>query len=34
MSSVSYTGDVGSLMYVTLCTWLDICFSVGVVNGY
>ena len=32
MRQVSYTSAVGSLMYVMLCTRLDICYSVGMVS--
>ena len=31
---VPYASAMGSLMYVMLCTKLDICYSVGIVNRY
>ena len=31
---VPYASAVGSLMYVMLCTRLDICYSVGIVSRY
>ncbi|KAL0554164.1 hypothetical protein IC582_008080 [Cucumis melo] len=34
MSNIPYAFDVGSLMYVMLCTKLDICYSVGIVSRY
>ena len=32
MRQVPYVSVVGSLMYVMLCTRLDICFLVGIVS--
>ena len=34
MRQVSYASTVGSLIYVMLCTRLDICYSVGMVSRY
>ena len=34
METVPYALAVGSLMYVMLCTRLDICYSVGIVGRY
>ena len=34
METVPYASVVGSLMYVMLCTRLDICYSVGIVSRY
>ena len=34
MRQVPYVSVVGSLMYVMLCTRLDICYSVGMVSRY
>ena len=34
MRQVPYASIVGSLMYVLLCTGLDICYSVGIVIRY
>ena len=34
MSRVPYASVVGSLMYVMMCTRLDICFAVGLVSRY
>ena len=34
MRQILYASAVGSLMYVTLCTRLDICYLVGMVNWY
>ena len=34
MKTVSYASAVCSLMYVMLCTGLDICYSVGIVSRY
>jgi len=34
MRQVPYTSVVGSLMYVMLCTRLDICYFVGMVSRY
>ena len=34
MQSVLYASIVGSVMYVMLCTRLDICFEVGKVSRY
>ena len=34
MKRVSYTSAIGSLMYAMMCTRLDICFAVGMVNRY
>ena len=34
MKTVPYASVVGSLMYVMLCTRLDICYSVGIVSRY
>ena len=31
---VPYASTVGSLMYLMLCTRLDICYSVGIVSKY
>ena len=34
MKTVPYASAVGSLMYVMLCTRLDICYSVEIVGKY
>ena len=34
MKTVPYVSAVSSLMYVLLCTRLDICYSVGIVSTY
>lgn len=34
MLVVLYASIVGSLMYVILCTLLDICFAMGMVSRY
>jgi len=34
MSNIPYASAVGGLMYAMLCTWLDICFAVGLVSCY
>ena len=34
MNNVRYASAAGSLMYVMLCTQLDICFTVGLVSHY
>ena len=34
MRQVPYASIVGSLMYVMLCTRLDICYSVGMIGRY
>ena len=34
MRQVPYAFAVGSLMYVMLCTRLDICYSIGMVSRY
>ena len=34
MSHVSYTSDVGSLMYAMVCTRLDITHVVGILSWY
>ncbi|XP_052482980.1 secreted RxLR effector protein 161-like [Gossypium raimondii] len=34
MSKVPYASTIESLMYVMLCTRLDICFAVGMVSRY
>ena len=34
MKTVPYASAVGSLMYAMLCTKLDICFVVGMINRY
>ena len=34
MKAVPYALTVSSLMYVMLCTRLDICFVVGIVSRY
>ncbi|KAA0066736.1 gag/pol protein [Cucumis melo var. makuwa] len=34
MRRIPYASDVGSLMYVMLCTRLDICYAVGIVSRY
>ena len=34
MSRVPYANAVGSLMYAMMCTRLDICYAVGLVNRY
>ena len=34
MKTVPYASAVGSLMYVMLCTILDICYSVGIMSRY
>ena len=34
MRQILYASAVGSLMYVTLCTRPDICYSVGMVSRY
>ena len=34
MRQIPYASAVGSLMYATLCTRLDICYSVGMVRQY
>ena len=34
MRGIPYASAVGSLMYVMLCTRLDICFVVGMVSRY
>ena len=34
MRQVPYASIVGSLMYAMLCTKLDICYSIGMVNRY
>ena len=34
MRHVPYASAEGSLMYVMLCTRLDICYSVGIVSRY
>ena len=34
MQEIPYASVVGSLMYVMLCTRLDICFVVGMVGIY
>ncbi|KAA0060399.1 gag/pol protein [Cucumis melo var. makuwa] len=34
MRRISYASAVGSLMYVMLCTWPDICYAVGIVSRY
>ena len=34
MKAIPYASKVGSLMYVVLCTRLDICYTVGMVNRY
>ena len=34
MKVVPYTSTVGSLMYVMICTRLDICYAVGIVSRY
>ena len=34
MKTVPYASTIGSLMYVMLCTILDICYSVGIVSRY
>jgi len=34
MRNIPYASDVGSLMYVMLCTCPDICFTVGLVSRY
>ncbi|TYJ96374.1 gag/pol protein [Cucumis melo var. makuwa] len=34
MSNIPYASAVGSLMYATLCTRPDICYSVGIVSRY
>ena len=34
ISKVSYLSAVGSLMYVMMCTRLDICHAVGMVSRY
>ena len=34
MSKVPYASVVGSLMYATMCTRLDICYAVGLVSRY
>ena len=34
MSRIPFALAVGSLMYVMLCTRLDICYAVGVVSRY
>lgn len=33
MENVSYASAVGSLMYVMMCTRLDIAYVVGLVSG-
>ncbi|XP_059663471.1 secreted RxLR effector protein 161-like [Cornus florida] len=34
MKRIPYASAVGSLMYAMVCTRLDICYSVGIVNRY
>jgi ATP-binding cassette subfamily B (MDR/TAP) protein 1 len=34
MINVPYSSAIGSLLYAIMCTWFDICFVVGMVNGY
>ena len=34
MQKIPYASAVGSLMYVMLCTRLDICYPVGIVSIY
>ena len=34
IKTVPYALAVGSLMYVTLCTKPDVCYSVGIVSRY
>lgn len=34
MSHGPYASVVGSLMYVTTCTWPDICYAVGFVSRF
>ena len=34
MRQIPYASAVGSLMYVMLCTRLDICNSIGMVSQY
>ena len=34
MEKVPYASAVGSLMYVMLCTRLDICYAVGMLSQY
>ncbi|TYK11050.1 gag/pol protein [Cucumis melo var. makuwa] len=34
MSNIPYASAIGSLMYAMLCTRVDICYSVGIVNRY
>ena len=34
MSKIPYASVVGSLMYAMMCTYLDICYTVGLVSRY
>ena len=34
MSNIPYSNAIGSLMYVIMCTRLDICYAVGMVSLY
>ena len=34
MSKVPYSNAIGSLMYAMMCTRLDICYVVGLVNKF
>lgn len=34
MRKIPCASTIKSLMYVMLCTWLDICFTVGIVSRY
>ena len=34
MSKVPYSNTVGSLMYVMMCSHLDICYAVGLVRRF
>ena len=34
MSRVPYTSTVGSIMYIMICTRLDVAYSLGVVSRY
>ena len=32
MKKIPYVSAIGSLMYVMLCTRLDICYAIGIIN--
>lgn len=34
IARVSYSNAIESLMYIMLCTWLDICFTIELVSRY